>query len=612
MAEVPHSLRIFLCHSSSDKQAVRELYQRLCVDGFDPWLDEENLLPGQDWQREIPEAVNAADVVLVCLSRSSLTKRGYVQKEIKYALDVADKQPEDTIYLIPIKLEECDIPERLRRLHWVSLFEPMGYERLLSALRHRSAAMSAKLEADNASSSDQSLPLSQLSSHEISPEEERTASTVIGLSEEAQGDKAAAIHLSTTHTARPLPAQSDGIRNKYRLIGAIVLVLGIFSLIGSKYWPASKILRIFQPGIPLDSTAQPPIAANAPQSSATTAEQSYPLYALRQSLNGLGNNNISLIEFSPDGNTLASGSWDKTVTLWDVQTGAVRHTLAAKGHFVVSIKFSPDGELLASQSYGSGVELWDVHTGALKHSFNISVFIGDTIRFSPDGRTLACGGLYDVVRLWDVQTGALKRTLVGHRDSVESIAFSPDGKLLASASQDKTIKLWDVQTGALKRSLNGHTNVVTSTAFSPDGKLLASASWDETVKLWDVETGVLVRTLMGHEENVWLVIFSPDGNTLASRGMDKMVKLWDVRTGALRQTVTATDGHVIDFSPDSKTLATGSTDKTVKLWDIRTGELKQTLTGHQGDIKSVKFSPQGKILATGSLNDKNLKLWQAE
>jgi tetratricopeptide (TPR) repeat protein len=143
MVEDPHRLRIFLCHSSGDKQAVRDLYKRLCADGFDPWLDEENLLPGQDWHQKIPEAVGMADIVLVCLSRDSINKKGYVQKEIKYALDVADEQPENTIYLIPLKLEECDIPQRLRRWHWVSLFEPKGYERLLNALKHRAESISA-------------------------------------------------------------------------------------------------------------------------------------------------------------------------------------------------------------------------------------------------------------------------------------------------------------------------------------------------------------------------------------------------------------------------------------------------------------------------------------
>lgn len=107
------NLRIFLCHSSGDKEAVRTLYKRLRSDGFDPWFDEEKLLPGQDWNQEIIRAVRSSDVVLICLSEKAINKAGYVQKEIKYALDVADEQPEGSIFLIPVRLEECGLPPRL-------------------------------------------------------------------------------------------------------------------------------------------------------------------------------------------------------------------------------------------------------------------------------------------------------------------------------------------------------------------------------------------------------------------------------------------------------------------------------------------------------------------
>lgn len=130
-------LKAFLCHASGDKPAVRELYNRLVEQGVEPWLDEEDLLPGQDWRLEIPKAVKASDVVLVCLSNKSINRAGYVQKEIKYALDVASEQPEDEIYIIPIRLEECDVPESLSRLHWVNIFQSNGFERLLRSLSIR-------------------------------------------------------------------------------------------------------------------------------------------------------------------------------------------------------------------------------------------------------------------------------------------------------------------------------------------------------------------------------------------------------------------------------------------------------------------------------------------
>ena len=128
-------LRVFLCHSSGDKPAVRELHRRLWAYGIATWLDEEELLPGQDWMLEITKAVRSSDVVIVCLSKGSVTKAGYVQKEVKLSLDIADEQPEGTIFLIPVKLEECDVPNRLQRWHWVNLFEERGYERLILSLR---------------------------------------------------------------------------------------------------------------------------------------------------------------------------------------------------------------------------------------------------------------------------------------------------------------------------------------------------------------------------------------------------------------------------------------------------------------------------------------------
>ena len=131
-------LRVFLCHASEDKEAVRKLYHRLKADGMDPWLDEESLLPGQEWQREIPKAVRNADAVLVCLSNHSLDKDGYVQKETQFALDAVEKQPKDQIYLIPLRLEDCRVPKNLRRWHWVDLFDARGYGRLMDALRDRS------------------------------------------------------------------------------------------------------------------------------------------------------------------------------------------------------------------------------------------------------------------------------------------------------------------------------------------------------------------------------------------------------------------------------------------------------------------------------------------
>jgi transcriptional regulator with XRE-family HTH domain len=126
---------VFLCHSSGDKERVRELYRQLEVDGVPCWFDEEDLLPGHDWDLEIGKAIRASRYVLACLSKASITKAGYIQHELRKALDVADEQPEGSIFLIPVRLEDCEVPERLRRWNWVDLFKKSGYERLLRVLK---------------------------------------------------------------------------------------------------------------------------------------------------------------------------------------------------------------------------------------------------------------------------------------------------------------------------------------------------------------------------------------------------------------------------------------------------------------------------------------------
>lgn len=139
--EEKQTLKVFLCHASGDKPQVRLLYKQLRNEGIDAWLDQEKLLPGQDWRVEIPRAVQEADVVIVCLSNNSTTKEGYIQKEIKFALDSADEKPDGTIFLIPARLEDCTVPEKLSRWQWVDLFEEAGYKKLLSSLQLRAGKL---------------------------------------------------------------------------------------------------------------------------------------------------------------------------------------------------------------------------------------------------------------------------------------------------------------------------------------------------------------------------------------------------------------------------------------------------------------------------------------
>jgi len=144
MAET-RPLKVFLCHAATDKPKVNTLYRRLVEAGFDPWLDEKKILPGQDWEFEIRAAVRAADVAIVCLTRNSVNREGFVQKEIRIALDVADEKPEGTIYLIPARFEDCPVPERLSRWQWVNTYEENGYRKLYRSLELRAKSLGIQI-----------------------------------------------------------------------------------------------------------------------------------------------------------------------------------------------------------------------------------------------------------------------------------------------------------------------------------------------------------------------------------------------------------------------------------------------------------------------------------
>jgi hypothetical protein len=146
-AKVQH-LQVFLCHSSGDKEVVRQINDRLLrLGGVDPWLDEKKLIPGQDWDLKIRQAVRSAHVVLVCLSTRSVSKEGYVQREIRQSLDMADEKPDGTIFIIPLRLEECEVPVRLQRWQWVDWFSSEGFERLQKALQIRAESLSIDISA---------------------------------------------------------------------------------------------------------------------------------------------------------------------------------------------------------------------------------------------------------------------------------------------------------------------------------------------------------------------------------------------------------------------------------------------------------------------------------
>lgn len=239
---------------------------------------------------------------------------------------------------------------------------------------------------------------------------------------------------------------------------------------------------------------------------------------------------IANLAFDPSGAMLASGGYDKTVKVWDFDSGALLRTLEGHRGTIFSVAFSPMGKMLASGSFDTTVRLWDLGSGRLLRTLVGHESIVSSIAFDPTGQMLAGGGRDRTVKLWEVGSGKLLRILEGHSNDVVSVAFDPLGWAIATASRDNTVRLWEVASGRILHILEGHGGFVLSVAFDPTGQTLASGSRDNTVKLWEVATGKLLRTLEGHTRFVEAVAFSADGTLLAAKSNDGTLRIWNCET----------------------------------------------------------------------------------
>jgi WD40 repeat protein len=291
------------------------------------------------------------------------------------------------------------------------------------------------------------------------------------------------------------------------------------------------------------------------------------------------------------------------------------HTLTDHSAPINSVAISPDGITFASGSADKTIKIWNLQTGQLIYNLCEHTDAVNSLAINLDGTILASGSADKTIKTWNLKTGELLRTFKGswleYLDAINSVVFIPNSQILISGSQDHAIKLWNLQTGKELKKITAHAWGVYSVAAVPNGEAFAGDSKDNKIKLCSQYTGELLQTFSGHSDCVWAIAISPNGKILASSSEDKTIKLWDLSTGKLLHTLTnhSQSVHSVAFSPDSQALASGSYDDTIKLWNVNSGEMLCTLTGHSDGVKSVAFSPDGTILVSAG-DDRKIKIWQ--
>jgi WD40 repeat protein len=308
--------------------------------------------------------------------------------------------------------------------------------------------------------------------------------------------------------------------------------------------------------------------------------------------------------------------------MWQRPHWELQKTLTAHTDWVRCLSFTPDSQTLISGSFDQSIKLWKLPTGQVIHDLkdhHKGVF---ALAVSADGKTLASGSWDETIKLWNIQDGQLLSNLSGHSASVRSLATSPDNQLLISGSFDNTVRVWQLATGDLLTTMV-HKEPIAAIALNHTGQILASTGDDGLVKLWSIQTGEMIAQLTGNSNCICSLAISPNSNTIIAGTVSGSIVLWsidpaNVQSSEPLQKFKAHSGQInaCVFHPNGHYLITGSVDGKARIWSQDSGfnllreKPRKTLRGEPGrSVMSAAVSADGKLIAIGGA-DGTIELWQ--
>lgn len=618
---------VFISYSRKDKEFMRRLHTSLAAIERDVWVDWEDIPLTADWWKEICNGIEAADTFIFVISPDSVRSE-VCRNEITHA--VTNNKRFVPILLRPI-VESGDqeaMHPAISSHNWIYFQDDANFETPFKALieaidtdlshvrEHTRLLVRAK-EWETRGRGNIGL----LSAGEIR-EAERWLKT--------SGDKSPApspLHTEYIAASRRAVTTRRALTIGGILISAVIAFFAYFAFSQARIAESEAIrASTAQARAELNaSTAQAAADANATAQAvaveAQTAAEREAQVAQSRFLAGGGGAQDALdrgdtmlaLRLALEANSIANPPIQAQRVLADAayQPG-VQRLFAGHTDSVLSVAFTPDGRLAVSGSADRTLIVWNVETGEIVRQLQGQTDSVSSVAVSPDGALALSGSFDGTLALWDLATGELLRQLMGHTNSVYSVAFSPDGRFAVSGSADNTLRLWDLRRGVEARVFEGQVDIISSVAVSPDARQVLSGSADNTIILWDSESGRELRRFEGHTDSIYSVAFSADGTEFLSGSADNTLILWDIATGEEIRRFMGHNGPVVSvaLTSDGNRVLSGSLDKSIIVWDLRTGQMLQNLIGHTDQVRSVVASPDGRYILSGS-DDTQILLWDS-
>jgi WD40 repeat protein len=630
--------RVFVSYSRVDATFASRLVSALLDRGYEAYMDQRDILPGEPWQERLGKLIEGADVVAFALSPDSVAST-----MCDWEINEAERLGKKVLPVVCRNVEVDTVPQRLKRLNyvflrsddeWAAQFDALARSLIIDiewVREHTRIGATAIRWAEAAQQSPSKAEALLLRGPELSEAENWISRQPANGPEVTTAQRS---FVRASRNAEQLSMRRALRRSRITSVASLIATFVVTTLAWFFYdqWREAQIaksrfladqsnqlsgpaIRDGVTGVLLALEALPDrnsgnvIAQLRPYVPAAELALHSALHA-RHEMNVFNHRSeaVQSAAFSPDGSRILTTTSAGIGRIWGADAKGRVETLGQSAGERSGAVFNPDGTRLLTWSGGASASLLKTTS-----TLPIATLSGHTAPilaaiFGPSGRIVTMSD-DKTARVWNAE-GKLIFVTDLHRDVITHAAFSSDGRRLATGSRDNTVRVWSAETGAILVTFSGHRGVIEHVDFSPDGRLVVSASRDGTAKIWDSRSARLIATLSGHTDIVRSSRFSEDGNSILTSSDDGTARIWNSGNGEPRITLSGHAGPITKsiFSADGKQVITASRDRRAYIWESQSGVKLATLAGHDAAIIDVSFSADGASVLTAS-EDGTARRW---